>query len=284
MIREYYLLTKPGIIRGNILTLIAGFMVGTMHHGFSLPTLLWALIGTSLVVASSCVLNNIFDRDIDKYMARTKTRALVMSRISVRNAVYYAITLGVIGFVVLLIKVNALTALLGLLGMVLYVIVYTFMKRQTSYGTIIGSLSGSVPPLAGYSAAANVIDLTSITLFLSMTCWQMSHFYAIALYRMNEYKKAKIPLLPIVKGVSRTKVSVISYVFGFALTCSTLYLLGAISEISFLIFVILSTAWICLGVYFYRDENEIKWGKNMFLFSLIVISAWCLILSIDSLS
>ena len=284
MIKDYYFLTKPGIIRGNILTLIAGFMVGTIHSDFNLPRLLWAIIGTSLVVASSCVLNNIFDRDIDKYMARTKNRALVMSRISVRNAVYYAITLGVIGFVILLIQVNALTALLGLLGMVLYVIVYTFMKRKTSYGTIIGSLSGSVPPLAGYSAAANVIDLTSITLFLSMTCWQMSHFYAIALYRMNEYKKAKIPLLPIVKGAARTKFSVMSYVFGFALTCSVLYLLGAISEVSFLIFVLLSTAWICLGVYFYKTSNDTQWGKTMFLFSLLVISAWCLILSIDSLS
>lgn len=284
MIKEYYLLTKPGIIRGNILTLIAGFLVGSMDSKINLPVLIWALIGTSLVVASACVLNNIYDRDIDQYMLRTKNRALVKNKISIKNAFIYALILGFLGTLILLIQVNTLTALLGLLGMVLYVVMYTYLKRKTVYGTIIGSLSGSVPPLAGYSAATNSIDATSIILFLSMTCWQMSHFYAIALYRFQEYKKAKIPLLPIVKGVVRTKISILLYVFGFALTCSALYLLSAISLISFVIFIILGTSWICLGIYYFNIKNSAKWGKNMYLFSLIIISAWCLILSIDSLA
>lgn len=283
MIKDYYLLTKPGIIRGNILTLIAGYMVGSINLEFSLARLLWAIIGTSMVVASSCVFNNIIDRDIDKYMTRTKNRALVRGTINLKNATIYGVLLGLLGTVILLAQVNTLTALLGLVGMALYVIVYTFTKRKTTYGTLIGSLSGSVPPLAGYSAAANVVDLTSVVLFLSMTCWQMSHFYAIALYRLNEYKKAKIPLLPIKKGILRTKISILGYIVGFTLTCSMLYLLSAISEISFLIFVILSTLWICLGVYYFKTKSDTKWGKNMYLFSLIVIAAWCLILSVDSL-
>jgi len=282
VIKEYYYLTKPGIIRGNILTLITGFLVGSALYGFDSAKLIFAILGTSLVVASACILNNILDIDIDAKMQRTKKRALVTHKIPVKDAIIYASVFGLAGTAILYFLVNSLTAILGLLGMYLYVVVYTYLKRKTVFSTLIGSLSGSIPPVAGYASATNQIDIYSGILFVSMAFWQMSHFYAISLYRFNDYKKAKIPLLPIEKSLSRAKFSIILYIVGFIFSLSLMFVYAMISELSVVLLVSLSTLWLASGLYYIKMTAD-KWGKMMFLISLIVISFWCLVLSVDSL-
>jgi protoheme IX farnesyltransferase len=283
VIKDYYYITKPGIIRGNILTLIAGFLVGSRLITFKLDLLLYTIVGTSFVVASACVFNNVLDRKLDKKMTRTKNRALVTGSITVLQANIYATILGLCGLTLLIYKVNSLTALLGLAGMYFYAIIYSYFKRKNQYSTLVGSISGAVPPLAGYTAAINVIDNVGLTLFLSMACWQMSHFYSIAIYRLDEYKKAGIPLLPIIRGVKRTQISVFLYIFLFLIGCSILYLQHIFSDISIIALIILSTLWLGVGLYNFQSKDFKRWGKTMFLVSLIIISAWCLLLSVDSL-
>lgn len=283
MIKDYYYVTKPGIIRGNALTLIAGFMIASKYTSIDLLLLLVTLIGSCLVVAASCVLNNVIDRRIDKLMARTKDRALVKKRISVKAALIYASVLGLLGITILALFVNLLTAILGILGAFLYVVVYSYFKRQSSAGTLVGSLSGSLPPVAGYTAVANNIDSTAVVLFLSLACWQMAHFYAIAMYRQKDYKQAKVPVLPVVKGNTRTKISTLFYILAFAISCTVLYIMSLINEVSLIVFVLLASAWICYGLIKFNSLDNIIWGKNMFLMSLIAVSLWCLILSVNGL-
>jgi len=282
VLKDYYYLLKPGIIRGNILTLITGYLVGLRLTSFDSYQLFYAILGTSMVVGSACVLNNILDKDVDAKMVRTKNRALAANRILVKNAYLYAITLGFLGTLLLVLKVNILTAVLGLLGVYLYAVVYTYCKRKTAYSTLVGSLSGSIPPVAGYAAATGVLDFYSVLLFASMTCWQMPHFYAIALYRHKDYSKAGIPVLPLKRGINRAKISVLSYVILFIISVSLLFIYGILSELSTILLIGLSSIWLSNGIIYFNSKPD-KWGKMMFLMSLIMVSVWCLSLSIDSL-
>lgn len=264
------------------MTLIAGYLVGSRLSEVNIINLLYAAVGTSLVVGSACVINNIFDKDIDAKMVRTKNRALAANRVTVRNALSFSLVIGILGTSLLALKVNILTAILGILGLYLYVVVYTYSKRKTTYSTLIGSVSGSIPPVAGYAAATGVLDIYAALLFISMAFWQMSHFYAIALFRGKDYQKAMIPVLPIKKGIVRTKISILFYIVLYILSISLLFVYGIISEVSTVILIGLSSIWLANGV-LYFDSKADKWGKMMFLLSLITVSAWCLLLSIDSL-
>ena len=214
MIKDYYSLTKPGIIRGNLITAAAGFFLASKDI-VDMKLLLAMLVGTSLVIASGCVLNNYLDISIDKQMARTKKRALVTGTITSKNALIFATILGLSGEIILLIFTNLLTALIGLFGLFVYVIVYGAAKRRSTHGTLVGSLSGAVPPVAGYTAVTGSLDWAALTLFLILVCWQMPHFYAIAIYRYNEYKAAGLPMLPIVKGIRATKLQILNYCLFF---------------------------------------------------------------------
>ncbi|MDB5181323.1 MAG: protoheme farnesyltransferase, partial [Candidatus Saccharibacteria bacterium] len=199
MLKAYYRLTKPGIIYGNLLTAIGGFLFGA--QGDINPYLLVAMsVGTSMIIASACVFNNYIDRDIDAYMARTKKRALVSKQISPTKALIFGGALGLIGVIVLYCFTNIPTLALGIIGFVSYVFLYTFSKRRTVYSTLIGSISGSTPIAAGYTAATGQFDSAALILFLIMAIWQLPHFYAIGIFRRDDYAAAGVPILSVVKG------------------------------------------------------------------------------------
>ena len=281
MIKAYYALTKPGIIYGNALTAIGGYFLAARGQG-NMGGFLAMLIGICLVMASGCVFNNYLDRDIDRLMKRTKNRALVTGEISPRNALIYATILGVMGLGLLGLANNLLSAALGALGLFFYGIVYGIGKRRSEHGTLLGSISGAIPPVVGYAAYAGKLDLGALLLFLILAAWQMPHFYAIAIYRQNDYADAGIPVLPIKRGVLATKIQILVYVIAFAVACWQLQAQGYAGYAYLTVMTILNAAWLVLAIQGFSAPSLIPWAKRLFKFSLIVLTAFCLLASIDT--
>lgn len=266
-----------------MLSAIAGFLLAAKGHVH--PWLLIsAVIGTSLVIASACVFNNYIDRGIDVKMARTKKRALVSGTIKGRNALIYATILGVLGFCLLLLYVNVLVAVIGAVGFVDYVVLYGLSKRGSVHGTIVGSISGAAPILAGYAAVTDRIDGGAILLFLILVIWQMPHFYAIATYRLNDYKEAGLPVLPVEKGIRATKVQILLYIIAFIIATLLLTIFGYTGYPYFVVMAIAGLVWLWYGLQGFRTGkgDDTAWARKMFFISLIVLTAFCLMLSINS--
>lgn len=282
MIRKYISLTKTGIIRGNLLVGAAGFLFAASGN-VDWWLLLAFLAGTGMIIASGCVFNNVLDRDIDKRMKRTENRALVTGEISVQGALIFAIVLGVIGPFLLLLYVNVLTCLLGLLGLFFYVVVYGIAKRSTPLSTIIGSLPGAVPPAAGYVAVTGVFDAAAATLFLTMALWQMPHFYAISIYRWEDYAKAKLPVWSVAHGLAAARNHVIAFAAVYLLTIPLLWLWGGAS-LSYLIIMTLAALWwlwIALRGKQLSEKDLPKWARQVFGTSLLLVLVWSLVLSLN---
>ncbi len=280
-IKQFYHLTKPGIIKGNLLTAGAGFFLAS--RGDISPQLLLATIsGLSLIIASGCVVNNYIDRDIDKKMKRTKQRALATGAIPVRTALLYAAVLGVLGSTILGLFTTWQALVAALVGFLFYVVVYAIGKRHTVHGTVIGSISGALPPVVGYTAVTGRVDSGALILFLILVCWQMPHFYAIAIFRLNDYKAAHIPVLPAVKGMRATKIQILLYIVAFMGAVSLLTVSELTSRVFMVIMLLLGTIWLAKGVKGFRSQDDIIWARGMFGFSLVVLTTFCLLLSLDA--
>ncbi len=281
MLKKYYDLTKPGIIYGNVLNATAGFLLASRYH-INLLLLATTLLGTSLVVASGCVFNNYLDRNIDKKMSRTKQRALVIKSISVRNALIFATVLGILGFTVLAVFTNWLVVLIGLIGFVDYVIVYAYAKRHSVHGTLVGSISGAVPILAGYCAASGQLDGAAVIAFLLLAAWQMPHFYGIAMYRYNDYKRAGLPVMPVARGMLATKLQTLIYIVIFMAIASLLTIYHYTGYCYLVVMLLVGLAWFVKGVRLFNIKDDKLWGRKMFLFSLIVVLVMAVMLSLGA--
>jgi protoheme IX farnesyltransferase len=193
MLGVFYNLTKPRMVYGNLLPLIAAFLFASRWH-FSPLQFLATIVGMSFVIGSACVFNNYFDRKIDAKMARTKERALVLGKISASRALLFAAILAILGFSLLYLFVNSLSVLLAFVGFAVYVAAYTPLKPRSPYALYVGAIAGAVPPVVGYTAVTNSLDWIALSLFLFLFIWQIPHFLAIATYRYDEYREANIPL------------------------------------------------------------------------------------------
>ena len=281
MIAKYYQLIKPGIIRGNAITAAAGFFLASKGN-IDWGLLLALLTGVSLVMASGCVANNYIDRDIDAKMQRTKSRALARNTIAGHHAIIYSIILAIAGFGVLAAFTNLLTVLVGVVGFVDYVVLYGWSKRKSVHGTLVGTIAGATPPVAGYVAVTNRLDAVACLLFLILVLWQMPHFYAIAIRRMDEYKAAKLPMMPIVKGVKSTKIQMIIYAAGFTAAIALLSLLDYVGMVYLVVMLVISWIWLKLIASGFSAPNNQLWAKQVFLFSLLVLLAFSFMISIDT--
>lgn len=281
MIRAYYRLTKPGIIRGNILMAISGYFFAVLTNADWL-TLLSLVAGLSLVIASSCVLNNILDADIDKAMRRTSNRATANGTITSMQAAIFAGILGVSGLLILLIGTTILATITAVIGMLAYVILYGWAKRVSHHGTLVGTISGATPPVIGYVAATGAYDLAALLLFVLLVCWQMPHFYAIALFRKTDYKRAGIPVLPLVYGDKATKLQAIGYLLLFWVTGIQFTAQGFTGYIFAGAISVLSITWLGFVVSHWQKPGDV-WGKKLFVFSLIVLPATSILLPLGRL-
>jgi len=230
------------------------------------------------------VLNNVIDRDIDQLMERTKYRPTALGTLKKTTLLPYAVLLGLIGTLLLWFWANALTTFIALIGLFFYVIVYSaWGKRSTVFGTLLGSVSGAIPPVVGYCAATNQFDSGAISLLLMLCFWQMPHSYAIAIFRLKDYSKANLPVLPVKSGITRTKLTMIFQVCGFIFSACSLtwlghtglaYLIGAAS---------LGLIWLIMGISGLATEQHERWAKQMFLFSLMIIIGLSFLMAINTI-
>lgn len=280
MIKDYYLLTKPGIIYGNAITVIAGFSLAS-KGGIDWWLLFATLAGISLIMASGCVFNNYIDRDIDRLMERTKDRALARGAVSLRGAIIYGAFLGLVGTLILVVHTNLLTVFVALTGLFVYVVVYSlWFKRRSVYGTLVGSISGAAPPVVGYVAVAGSLDLGAGILFLILALWQMPHSYAIALYRLPDYLAAGIPVLPVKKGARVTKIHMLVYIILFIIATLALMVFGYAGYAYAVFLSVLGTAWFGLSVRGFFVSDDKHWARTMFIFSIAVLVVFCIMVAV----
>ncbi len=280
ILKTYYHLTKPGIIYGNLMTTVAGFLLAS--KGDINPGLLLATgVGTALGMASGCVFNNYIDRGIDAKMKRTQRRALPSGTISGRAALIYASVLGLLSFTTLAVFTNKLVLAAGVIAVFFYVVLYGIAKRKSSLGTVVGSVPGALPPVAGYLAVTNNLDGGALLLFLIMVIWQMPHFYAISVFRMKDYAAAQLPVLSVKKGVKTTKNYIMVYIVAYLLAAPLLTLLSYTGFTYMLVMGVAGLVWFWKGVQGFTADNDTAWARKMFGFSLIVLLAWSFMLSVD---
>ncbi|HEJ6928764.1 TPA: protoheme IX farnesyltransferase [Serratia marcescens] len=281
MIKQYLQVTKPGIIFGNLISVVGGFLLASKGN-IDYPLFLATLVGVSLVVASGCVFNNYIDRDIDKKMERTKNRVLVKGLIAPSVTLVYATALGIVGFALLYIAANPLAMWLAVMGFVVYVGVYSlYMKRHSVYGTLIGSLSGAAPPVIGYCAVTNEFDAGALILLAIFSLWQMPHSYAIAIFRFKDYQAANIPVLPVVKGISVAKNHITVYILAFMIATLMLTLVGYAGYKYLIVAAAVSVWWLGMALRGYKTENDSVWARKLFVFSIVAITSLSVMMSID---
>lgn len=269
--RSYLQLIKPGITISNTMTALAGYILATSQFGFDWSTLFGVVFGVAFVIASACVTNNMLDRDLDLKMQRTRGREIASGHISLVAAAIYALVLGLVGFGVLLTLTNQLTLLFGVIAFIWYVVLYGLAKRTTPFSTIIGGVCGALPPLAGYVAGAGVIDAVAWTLFGLLMVWQLPHFYAIAVFRRSDYKKAGLPIWSVSYGTTSTKAQILFWVFVFVLLAPVPTILGATGYVYLVTILGVSVYWLYQGAQNYPKLDDVAWAKKMFGISLIVL-------------
>ena len=235
--RDYYSLTKPGVVKLLVFTAIVGMFLAAPGM-VPWETLLFASLGIGLSAASGAAVNHVLDQRLDAKMARTRDRPLPMGRISEKDALAFAISLGVVGIAILVLLVNPLTAALTFMSLIGYAVVYTvYLKRATPQNIVIGGAAGASPPVLGWTAVTNEVSGYALLLFLIIFTWTPPHFWALAVARKDDYAKAGVPMLPVTHGPEVTKsfvlyysillliVSLLPYLTGMA---GVLYLFGAV--------------------------------------------------------
>jgi protoheme IX farnesyltransferase len=224
--RDYYALTKPGVVQLLVFTAIVGMFLATPGM-VPWDALLFGSLGIALAAAAAAVVNQVIDHKIDAQMARTRSRPLPTGRVQERDAYAFALALGLAGLATLVLFVNALTALLTFLSLIGYAVIYTmYLKRATPQNIVIGGAAGAAPPVLGWAAVNGEVSGYALLLFLIIFTWTPPHFWALAVARKSDYERAEIPMLPVTHGVELTKSFVLYYTILLWLVTLLPYLTG----------------------------------------------------------
>ena len=278
--RDYLELCKPNVVALMALTTVVGMFL-SVPGMVPLNILIIGNIGIGLSAASAAVINHVVDKKIDLLMDRTEQRPIAQGRVKDKHALFFSAVMGSLGIFLLVYFINSLTAWLTLGSLIGYALIYTcFLKRATPQNIVIGGLAGAAPPLLGWTAVTNEIHGYPLLLVLIIFAWTPPHFWALALHRKEDYKKASIPMLPITHGDRYTRLHILLYtiiLFGVSLLpfatkmFGPLYLIGAI----------------CLGVGFLYWAVQLMLNKNddapmqTFKYSIIYLMVLFLIMLID---
>jgi protoheme IX farnesyltransferase len=277
----YFEICKPRVVWLMLITAYVGMQLASPGFVPLLPTF-WGLLGIGLMASSAAVVNHIVDQKIDAQMARTQLRPLPTGKMTTLNAAIFALVLAVSGFFILLMKVNILTAVLTFFTSIGYAFIYTvFLKRTTPQNIVWGGLAGAMPPMLGWTAITGNFEWQSLILVAIIFIWTPPHFWALAIYRFNEYKKIEhIPMLPVTHGIPYTKNSILVYSVlllpvawlpFFAGMSGLLYLAGS---------TILGGIFLYYAIRLKRSDNPI-WGRTLFRYSIMYLLILFVVLFID---
>tara|TARA_B100000902_G_C27178716_1_gene847766 strand:- start:43 stop:954 length:912 start_codon:yes stop_codon:yes gene_type:complete len=221
LLKEFIILTKPRVNLLIIFTAIVGMLLAHQNH-LNYELIFFASIGIGLAASSAAIINHIIDKDIDSIMDRTKTRPLVQGFIKPIHAIYFAVFLSVSSIFLLYTLVNTLTAVLTFFTIIIYSFIYSvYLKNLTSQNIVIGGIAGAMPPLLGWTSITNQIEPFPLILFLIIFLWTPPHFWALAVYKYNDYKKANIPMLPVTHGKDFARLHI--FLYSILLFCITLF-------------------------------------------------------------
>lgn len=235
--QDYYEMTKPKVVLLLLLTALVGMCLAS-DSWVSWQILIAGLTGIGFLSSAAAVVNHVVDRRIDSKMARTFNRPVVKGKITPQNALIFAALLTVVGYIILEVWVNRLTAVLTFAGLLGYAVVYTmYLKRATPQNIVIGGLAGAIPPLLGWTAVTGEIHAHALLLVLIVFIWTPPHFWALAIHREKDYARAQVPMLPVTHGIDFTKTSILLYTILLCVVCLLPYVIG----MSGLIYLIGST-------------------------------------------
>jgi len=287
-VRDFVALAKPRITTMVMITTAGGlFLAPRVVEGVVLrpATIVFALLGTALIVAGANALNMYIERDIDRHMSRTLNRPLPAGRLSPRAALWFGVVLSVVSVPILAIGVNPLTAFLAVLANLLYVLAYTPMKQRSHFALEIGAVPGAIPPLLGWTAATNRIDAAGIVLFAVLFFWQIPHFHAIALFRREEYARAGLKVMPNVSGDDATKHMIVRYLAALVAASLLLFPLGVAHRGYLFIACALGAAFFGWGAYGLRSGIALgrlnRWARSLFGISIVYLVLLFAVLVID---
>lgn len=285
-LHNYLSLTKPGVLFGNVITGVAGFCMASAWLRQFDPWLFLATIGgMTLIIASACALNNVLDQDIDRIMARTKKRAVASGAVPAGRALAFSIALGTAGVATLALWTNWLVVVTGVLGFVVYVWLYgALAKRRSIHGTLVGSISGAAPILAGYVAASGRLDVGALLVFLALFFWQFPEFFSIAIYRRDEYKAAGVPVITVKKTNAYTKRRIFVYAILFLVSALLLTVFHYTGYIYAVLMAVIGGYWLYIGFDGFRAKtDDDRWARRMFHASLNVLLLYSLLITIGPL-
>jgi protoheme IX farnesyltransferase len=278
--RDVLALTKPRISVLSVATAAAGLGLapGVASARLSLITLL----GTLLLVGSASTLNMYLERDVDAKMTRTRNRPLPAGRLPANLALWFGLVQAAVAIPMLWLGANALTGALGALALVLYVLVYTPLKRKTTLSLLIGAIPGAMPPLLGWTAATGHVSVAALAVFGVMFFWQIPHFIAIALFRTEDYVGAGLKILPAEVGAVAARKQLFAYLVAQIAVTLVLVPLGLGGPV-YLVGAILLGAWMLwLGVRGLRADADVPWARKFFIATVAYLPALLCLLVVAS--
>ena len=284
---DYAALCKPRVVGLIVFTAVIGMFLST-PEGVDIFLLIAATVGIGLAATSAAALNHVIDSRADALMERTRNRPLPQGGLTRRHALFFAITMGVVAMYILIVFVNALTAALTFASLIGYAVIYTmYLKHATPQNIVIGGAAGALPPVIGWTIATGTISIEPIILFLIIFIWTPSHFWALSLYKSGDYKKAKIPMLPVISGVKTTKINILVYSLAMLPIVIAPYFFN-FAGIFYLISTVLMTLYynyLCLKLFksnVTKTSNKI--ARKVFVYSIFYLFLIFLILLIDKIA
>jgi heme o synthase len=278
--RDFLALCKPKIVAMIVFTAMVGMFLSTPGM-IPLDAFLFGSIGIGLAAASAAAINHIVDEKIDSVMMRTSRRPLPKGKLSTQSAIIFAAFLCLLSMLVLGLLVNVLTAILTLLSLVGYGFIYSmYLKRATPQNIVIGGAAGAAPPVLGWSAISGTLDPSSLLLFLIIFAWTPPHFWALAIYRRNDYAKANIPMLPVTHGVEFTRLHILLYTLVLFVVTLLPYI-TLMSGLTYLIGAVALGGWFLYYAIRMQKDHSDHLAMKTFSFSIVYLLALFAFLLVD---
>ena len=281
--RQYHALTKPRVVQLIVFCALIGMVLAVpgLPDGRQLMLGLWACVGIWLVAGAAAAFNCLVEKTIDAKMKRTAWRPTARGELSDRQALAFSALLCALGSAILYVAVNPLTMWLTFATFVGYAVIYTvILKPMTPQNIVIGGASGAMPPVLGWTAMTNVVAPEALILFLIIFLWTPPHFWALALYRVEDYRKSGLPMLPVTHGNEFTRLQILLYTLVLLAACLMPFLYGMSSWLYLFFAVLLNLGFIGYAVALWRNYSDAL-ARKTFRFSLIHLSVLFAALLVD---
>jgi protoheme IX farnesyltransferase len=279
VIADYLELCKPRVVLLMILTSLVGMCLAT--DNVPMMPLVFGNLGIALVAGAAAAFNHIADQHFDKLMRRTQNRPIVQGKISVRNSLIFASVLCLVGIAVLYSLINTLTAELTFLSLIGYAVFYTlYLKHATPQNIVIGGIAGAAPPLLGWTAVTGYVCPQALLLVLIIYVWTPPHFWALAIYRLEDYAKANIPMLPHTHSVAFTKLNILLYTILLCCVSILPYIINMSGLIYLVGAMLINLGFLFHAIRLYKSDNK-QYAIATFWYSIYYLGILFVLLLMD---